>query len=196
MLGVKLEYNLKWHKTLDDLHSKLKKRLAGLFKLRYIVPYSMLKVITQGIFNSVLVYCLPLFGGCDKADIHSLQVLQNKAAQIVTRSPPRSVRKPMFDKLDWLSVNQLIAYHTLLQIYKIRSTREPEYMSEILRKDNRNGHIVVTNTELTLAKKSFSFRGSQLWNSLPDNIRNSLKIGIFKKACKKWVKETVPRFLD
>ena len=156
----------------------------------------MLKVITQGIFNSVLVYCLPLFGGCDKADIHSLQVLQNKAAQIVTRSPPRSVRKPMFDKLDWLSVNQLIAYHTLLQIYKIRSTREPEYMSEILRKDNRNGHIVVTNTELTLAKKSFSFRGSQLWNSLPDNIRNSLKIGIFKKSCKKWVKETVPRFLD
>lgn len=96
LLGIKLEYNLKWHKTLDELHSKLKKRLAGLFKLRYIVPYSMLKVITQGIFNSVVVYCLPLFGGCDKDNVHSLQVLQNKAAQIVTRSPPRSVRKPNF----------------------------------------------------------------------------------------------------
>ena len=196
LLGVKIEYNLKWQKTLDDLHSKLKKRLAGLFKLRYIVPFAMLKVITQGIFNSVLVYCLPLFGGCDKADLHSLQVLQSKAAQIVTRSPPRSVRNPMFDRLDWLSVNQLVAYHSLLQIYKIRSSQEPEYLYEKLGKDNRNGNIIVTNTELTLAKKSFTFRGAQLWNSLPDQIRKNVKIGGFKKACRKWVKESIPRFLD
>ena len=179
LLGVKIEYNLKWHKTIDDLWSKLKTRLAGLLKLRHIVPYAMLKVITQGIFNSVMVYCLPLYGGCDKADLHSLQVLQNKAAQIVTRSPPRSARQPMYDRLDWLSVNQLIAYHTLLQIFKIRMTKEPEYLAEILGRDNRNGNIIVTNTDLTLAKNSFTFRGSQLWNSLPGQVPGlSAEVGV------------------
>ena len=125
--------------------SKLKKRLAGLAKLRSIVPYSMLKVITQGIFNSVLVYCQPLFGGCDKNELNSLQVLQNKAAQIVTKSPPRSIRNPMFDKLGWLSVNQLVAYHSLIQVYKIRKSEEPEYPHGILSNDNRNGNIGSVN---------------------------------------------------
>ena len=196
LLGVQIEFSLKWHKTLEELQHKLKKRLSGLSKLRYIVPYSMLKTITQGIFNSILVYCLPLFGGCDKSELTSLQVLQNKAAQIVTRSPPRAVRNPMFDKLDWLSVNQLVVYHTLLQVYKIRSSREPEYLSQALRDDNRNGNIIIPNTDLSLAKNSFVFRGAKLWNNLPPNIRNNLKISKFKKESRKWVKENISRFLD
>ena len=154
LLGVSIQSNLKWHKTVEDLKLKLKKRLAGLAKLRFIVPYNILKSITQGIFNSVLIYCLPLFGGLDKDQLGDLQVLQNKAAQIVTRSPPRATRNPMFDRLDWLTVNQLIAYHTF---FKIRSCGEPEYLSEILRQDNRNGSIIIPNSDLTLAKKSFSF---------------------------------------
>ena len=75
LLGVHIEYNLKWHKTLAELRSRLKSRLAGLVRLRYIVPYNYLKIITQGIFNSIMVYCLPLFGGCDRADLESLQCM-------------------------------------------------------------------------------------------------------------------------
>ena len=196
LLGVSIEYSLKWHKTIQGLQSRLKQRLAGLSKLKFIVPYAMLKTITQGIFNSVLIYCLPLFGGCDKGELGDLQVLQNKAAQIVTRSPPRSVRNVMYDKLDWLTVNQLIAYHTLIQVFKIRNSREPEYLSGILRNDNRNGHIAIPNSDLTLAMKSFTFRGAKLWNSLPAHIRSCSKIGMFKSQSRKWVNEVIPRFLD
>ena len=196
LLGVSVQFNVKWNKTIEDLKDKLKKRLAGLNKLRFIVPFSILKTITQGIFNSVLIYCLPLFGGLDKDQLGDLQVLQNRAAQIVTRSPPRAARNAMYDRLDWLTVNQLIAYHTLIQVFKIRISKEPEYLATILIHDNRNGHILIPNTELTLAKKSFSFRGATVWNSLPSSIRNSSKIGIFKRQCRKWVKEHIPRYPD
>ena len=46
--------------------------------------------IADRLFNSVVSYCLSLIGGCTKAEINSIQILQNKAAQLVTRSPPRS----------------------------------------------------------------------------------------------------------
>ena len=195
LLGVYIQYNLKWQKTLGEVRIKLKKRLAGLLKLRNCVPFPQLRMISQGLFDSVMVYCLPLYGGCGKGDLEALQVLQNKAAQIVTRSPPRSRRIPMFEKLDWLSVNQLIAYHTLIQIFKIRHSRQPEYLYEIVGRENRNGHIIVSNTDLSLAKNSFTFRGPELWNSLPVNIRNSEKIRVFKKTCRTWIKKTIPRFL-
>ena len=68
----------------------------------------------------------------------------------------------MFDQLNWLTVNQLIAYQTEIQVYRIRMNDEPEYLAQILKKDNRNSNIIVTNTELTLAKRSFTFRGAQL----------------------------------
>ena len=102
----------------------------------------------------------------------------------------------MYDQLDWLSVNQLVAYHTLIQVYKIRKSEEPEYLYGILSNDNRNDHIVIPNSELSLFKKSFTCRGSQLWNSVPVQIRQSLKIGSFKKSIRQWVKTTIPRFLD
>ena len=41
-------------------------------------------------------------------EINSLQLLQNKAANIVGRFPPRSHRSSIFDKPGWLTINQLI----------------------------------------------------------------------------------------
>ena len=125
MLGCDLEANLKWHVQVENFVKKQKKRLVGLASLKYVVPYHTRNTITLGMFNSVLVYCLPLFGGCDNAEVKAIQVLQNRAAQIVIHSPPRAERLPMFTKLKWLTVNQLITYHTLLTVFKIRQSGEP-----------------------------------------------------------------------
>ena len=125
-----------------------------------------------------------------------LQILQNKAAQIVTHSPPRAIRDQMFDELDWLTVNQLVRYFTLLAVFRIRRTGEPEYLASSLCNDNRNGKIIVQNTNLTLLKKSFKLRGACNWNALPANIRNLNKMSPFKKELKVWIKKYVPRFLD
>ena len=107
------------------------------------------------------MYCLPLFGGCNVSELKSLQVLQNRAAQLVTNSPPRSNRVVMYSKLKWLTVNQLVSYHTLLAVFKIRNSGEPEYLAQFLKNDNRQSRIIVPNTQLSLAKKSFVWRGSE-----------------------------------
>ena len=77
LLGVQIQPNLKWHKQVEDLLKKLKKRLAGLSHLRNILHFDLRKRITEGMFTSVLVYCIPVFGGCDKAEMKALQIMQN-----------------------------------------------------------------------------------------------------------------------
>ena len=114
----------------------------------------------------MLVYCLPLYGGMDLGELKDLQVMQNKAAQICTNSPPRTKRPSMYGKLQWLTVNQLVFYHSVLTVFKIRKNQEPEYLAEVLSRDNRNGRILIPNLGLTLAKKSFTMRGSENWNQL------------------------------
>ena len=196
LLGCVMDADLKWHGHVQELLHKLKKRLAGLAHIKFVLPYNLRKIVSEGLFNSVLGYCLPLFGGCDMGEIRDLQILQNKAAQLVTHSPPRSIRNPMYDDLGWLTVNQLIRYHTLLAVFRIRVSGEPEYLASSLSNDNRNGKIIVQNTRLTLAQKSFKIRGACHWNALPLNIRQFKEIGFFKKEMKTWIKQNVPRFLD
>ena len=143
LLGVYIQPDLKWSKQVSELKNKLKKRLAGLNMLRSIFPYSTMKTIAQGIFMSMLAYCLPVFGGCDKTELNTLQVLQNRAAKIVTRAPNRTSRVILYDNLEWLTIHQMIAYHTVMNIYKIRTTQKPSYLSQLLNKENKNGNISV-----------------------------------------------------
>ena len=196
LLGCIIQPDLKWHTHILELLKKLKKRLAGLAHLKFVLPYNLRKVVAEGLFNSVLGYCLPLFGGCNVAEVKDLQVLQNKAAQMVTHSPPRAIRNQMYDELDWLTVNQQIRYFTLLAVFRIRITGEPEYLAASLCNDNRNGTIIVQNTSSSMLKRSFKLRGSCKWNALPCEIRKLKKIGPFKREIKCWIKRNVPRFLD
>ena len=182
---------------MDEIKTKLKTRLTGLSKVRNIVSsICFRKKVAEGIFTSVLVYCIPLWGGCDKGDIRDLQVLQNIAAQHVLRLPRRSSRNIMFDELGWLSVQQLVFYHSVMAVYKIRQTGEPEYLAEKLLNDNLRGMLIVPNTSLTLAQSSFCFRAGEYWRSLPESTRNLKKIGTFKKALKIYTLSQIPRFLD
>ena len=196
LLGIEMDSNLKWHSQIAKLVTKLRSRLAGLSHVKFVLPPKLRKSVSEGLFNSVLGYCLSLYGGCDMGEIKQLQVLQNRAAQLVTHSACRAPRVPMYDKLDWLTVTQLVRYHTVLTVYRIRMSREPEYLAASLCRDNRLGKIVVQNTRLSLAKKSFKIRGASNWNELPEEIRSEVKIGLFKKKLRTWIKANVPKFLD
>ena len=173
---------------------KLKQRLSGLSKLRRIMCKSSKSMVIQGTFQSVLCYCLPLFGGCSKTELNSLQTLQNGAARIALNLPSRSNRDEMFDTLYWLTVRQLIAFHTLLTIFRIRTTGQPEYLANILLHENRRGKIIIKNSQLELYRRSFSYRGSVLWNKLPESLRNDDKEETFKKNLSKWIRENISRF--
>ena len=196
LLGCQIQSNLKWSLNIKYLQKKLKGRLAGISAIKYAVPFQTRNIITIGMFNSVLAYCLPLFGGCSLREIKDLQLLQNRAAQLVTHLPPRSSRGTMFTRLKWLTVRQLVVYHTLLVVFKVRQSKEPEYLAGFLLNDNRMGNIIIPNTSLSLAKKSFLWRGSEAWNKLPQTLRAAAKISIFKKNTKLWVKEHIPPFYD
>ena len=194
LLGITVQCNLKWSKQIESLKRKLSSRLSGLEKLKRIMSRSTKKNIVEGVFNSVLCYCIPLFGGCNKADLNLLQIQQNRAAQCVLNLPPRTSRSVLFDKLGWLTVEQLIAYHTLITVYKIRMKREPEYLAGSLLRDNHYGRIIVKHSNLGLYRNSFVYRGSTLWNKLPRDLRSEMKIGAFKRKLKSWVEFNVERF--
>ena len=196
ILGIALQPNLKWRSHVHNLMKKLKDRITGLTKVKYVLSLSSRRTICEGIFNSVLTYCMPVWGGVDKSDLQALQVLQNTSLRHVLHRPPYSNRDEMYSQLDCMTVNQLIVYHSTLTVFKIRESGEPEYLKELLSNDNIRGNLSIPVTDLTLAMKSFSYRAGYDWNRIPSEIRNIDKLGQFQTKLRKWVKTNICRFSD
>ena len=54
LLGVRIQANWKWSQHISELRKRLKTRLNGLCKIKYIVGQNFRKTIAEGIFTSVL----------------------------------------------------------------------------------------------------------------------------------------------
>ena len=87
LLGCWIQSNLKWGKHITELALKLKSRIVAIRYLKYVLPFQQRKILAEGIVNSVLTYCLPLYGGCTRGEIKELQIIQNMAARIVCHAP-------------------------------------------------------------------------------------------------------------
>ena len=135
-----------------------------------------------------------MYGGCNVNELNMLQFLQNRAARIVLNVPSFSNRRFMFEELQWLTVRQLIVYHTLLVVFKVRKFSQPEYLAHQLKNENYRGKIIVKNSRLSLYSQSFVPRGSKCWNMLPDYIRSLSKLSSFKKELRRWIVDNVAQF--
>ena len=196
LLGCLIEPDLKWHKQVNRLLVRLKARLTALQHIKGLRMMQLRKRIAEGIFLSILSYCLPVFGGCDKVELDALQVMQNKAARIVANLGLRDNRVLIYRQVGWMTVKQLIFYHSALATFRIRLSQEPEYLNTIMNRNNRSNKIIITNTSLSLAKNSYCFRAAAQWNSLPEEIRNSQRISQFKSKLRLWIHKNVPQFHD
>ena len=98
----------------------------------------------------------------------------------------------MYDDLGWLTVRQLILYHTVLTVHRIRHSQEVEYLASILSRDNPYGKIIITQSNLSLHRISSEYRGVSNWNTLPHQIRQIAAIGAFKKELKTGIKKKFP----
>ena len=77
----------------------------------------------------LVIYGISVFGGTSKRLTACLQVLQNKTARLYTRLPKMGTTiSYLLGQADFLSVHQLSVYHSLVQYWKIRKYKSPEYL--------------------------------------------------------------------
>ena len=112
----------------DSMLKILNNRLHALTKVGKSASFKSRKMIANGVIISMLIYLIPWRSGCKKYLLKSLQVIQNKAAQIFTKGRRRTPIKTLLSQCGWMSVAQLSVYHTLFLVYKILATQSPHYL--------------------------------------------------------------------
>ena len=105
-------------------------------------------------------------------------------------------RAKLLNTVGWLSVKQLIVYHTVLQTHKTLKTGNPRPLYQSLSTNypymtrmaamGRIRHDFNFSTH-----KTFKYRAMQCYNSVPRSILSGSTPAV-KAKLKKWVKESIP----
>ena len=138
-----------------------------------------------------------------KQHCNILQILENKVLRIITGHGYNTPISQLLEDSGQLSVNQLVAYHTLLTVFKVVKTGEPGYLAERLGvgrgevpqdrvRARRRQHDIRLEYRLSISRTGTLYRGKRLWNSLPVTLRTARSVGSFKRGVKRWVKAHIP----
>ena len=213
LLGGIISQNLKFTEHIQDheesMIKALNKRLNALKKVSKTASFKSRKMIANGTIMSRIIYLIPLWSGCEKYLMNSLQIIQNKAARTVTKCGKRTAIKSLLSQCGWMSVAQLSVYHSLLLMFKILSTKSPRYLHSKLSgvqdlshyktrfmKNQKENQTIVLGADSQavgdLATRSFKYRVTAQWNTLPVKIRQAETLRVFKKQLKDWVSENIP----
>jgi hypothetical protein len=203
LLGCWISENLKWSEHLRDnkenLVMSLTTRLGALKKIGRVTTFKNRKMLANGIFMSKLSYLIALWGGCGIVLKKSLQVIQNKVARVVTKLDWFTSPQVLLHQVGWLSVNQLVFYHSVLLIYKVKQAQTPKYLHNMFSwnynyntRQAEGGLIrLVGKPKLDITRNSFRWRAANQFNQLPADIRTSSTLASFKIKSKSWIKENV-----
>ncbi len=117
-------------------------------KLRNMLSVSDAEKLVHAFMTSRLDYCNALLGGCPASSINKLQIVQNAAARVLTRSRKYDHITPILQSLHWLPIKFRISYKILLLAYKALNDLAPAYLTNLLSRYNPTRSLRSQNSEL------------------------------------------------
>ena len=160
-------------------------------RIRNILDRTTTERLIHAFVTSRLDYCNSMLHNLPLT--HRLQLLQNSAARLVTRTKKYDHITPVLYDLHWLPVHQRIKFKILLFTYKILHDQAPSYLCDLLTPSNPGRSlrscVAVRFVEPRYRNEShggraFSVTAPRLWNALPPTVRNQTTLASFKTCLK------------
>ena len=201
LLGCNIHQSLKWKEHIQTNEKSLIRQLTGrlnaLRKLAVNAPFKTRLMAANSVFISVLSYLIPLWGASEGYLTKALQVVQNKAARCVTKVTWFTATRQLLLQCGWMSIRQLVFYHTVLTMRKILKSGRPLFLKNRLSnhfpyqtRQATGGHV--RHPFDTVVDGSFISRGTKAYNSIPESIKSTPSLPVFKKKLKTWTLANIP----
>ena len=130
-----------------------------------------------------------------KENCNRLQRIQNVLARVVVAKSsvqPRTSSTEILRQLHWLPIESRVRYKLASLTYKVQTYGSPTYLSQqincyvpvrALRSSGAN-LLTVPSCNLSFGSRSFRVAAPTVWNSLPQYVRASTPVTLFRRNLK------------
>lgn len=192
-LGVIFDSELNFIPHIKNITKTGFYHLKNIARVRPFLSRANTETLMHAFISSRIDYCNALLSGLPKRNISGLQLLQNSAARVLTKTRRRAHITPVLKSLHWLPVCFRIDFKILLMVFKCLRGLGPSYLSELLLsyepsrtlRSSGTGLLVIPKARTrTFGEASFQHYGPRLWNSLPEELRAAENVHTFKSKLK------------
>ena len=110
-LGVTLDSDLAFDAHIKNISRVAFYHLRNISKIRKMLSLHNAEILVHAFVTSRLDYCNALLSGCANSTLNGLQLIQNAAAHILTRTRRFEHISPVLASLHWLPVKFRIDYY-------------------------------------------------------------------------------------
>ena len=190
-LGIIIDDKLNWRQHISHICIKISKGLGILNCLKYLFPESVLLILYHSLIYPYMSYCCIIWGCAFISHLNKLLVLQKRAVRLITHSSYRATTGPLFQRLQLLRIMEIHKFQVLVFMYQIKCNLLPISCLHYCHVNSAS----VYSTRFTSYFKLLPYRtitrlhclsvaGPRLWNSIPDSIKNSASLSLFKRELK------------
>ena len=195
-LGVFIDSSLNWYDHIDFIYNKLLKFVAIFHKLQHFLPFYLMKSLYFTLVHPTLLYGIEVYANTYTSHLKRLMTLNNYLIRIILKANIRCPIKLLYSQMNTLPLTILHNFQILVFMHRFvhYSNQLPEIFTNyfdfnkcVHNYNTRNADCLhLMSVTSVKGSRSIKFKGVQLWNSLPENIRNIKSTGQFKATLKKY----------
>lgn len=118
-LGVIFNNALSWNDHVNHICTKLSRSVGILWKLQCLLPCWLKKQLYFALVQSILHYCLLIWGNTTNSNLNALLVLQKKAIRAIANLSYRDSTKQQWRSLGILKIHDLVNLRRAQDIHHI-----------------------------------------------------------------------------
>uniref|UniRef100_A0A3B4FPC0 Reverse transcriptase domain-containing protein n=1 Tax=Pundamilia nyererei TaxID=303518 RepID=A0A3B4FPC0_9CICH len=191
-LGVVMDADLNLEKHIKTITKSAYYHLKNISRIKDLMSQQDLEKLVHAFIFSRLDYCNSIFTGLPKKSVRQLQLIQNSAARVLTKTKKVDHISPALRSLHWLPVCQRIDFKVLMLAYKALNGLGPKYISDLLTqyepsrslRSSGSGLLSVPRVRTRHGEAAFSFYAPYIWNKLPESLRSAETLSLFKSRLK------------
>lgn len=191
LLGVNLDDRLSFNQHIDYLIKRASRQLNCLIRFSRTLCVDVKLLLYKSFILSNFNFCPVVWHHCGKVNTKRLEKLQHRALKYVFRDFHSSYCSLLSRaKLPTLELSRLRAI--ALEAFKGYNNMSPQFIQDMLTKPTHTYDLRAKNKlhkpcfHSATGAHSFSFTAAQVWNSLPNELRTTSDIKVFKTLLNSW----------
>ena len=187
LLGVHVDKKLNFEEHIKNVLKEVNRKLCALMRISGFLFQDKLKNLLRTFIESQFNHCPLVWMFHSRTAHNKINKLHERALRVVYRDRS-STFEELLEKDGSFSIHERNLQKLAIEMYKVKNNLCPKpFQNLFATRERGNGDFVIPRVRtVNRGEETVRYRGPVTWEMVPEDIKASKSLAIFKNKIKKW----------